>query len=58
MSKRSPQCNRIIHDYMGIGYKIVWLIKESFLPQLMLDIRTMVENLWFYPAISDSLQSF
>src|SRR5579872_1643334 len=24
--------NRIVHDYMGIDYKIVWLIKENFLP--------------------------
>src|SRR5689334_6623109 len=24
--------NRIIHDYFGIDYKIVWQIKETFLP--------------------------
>src|SRR5580658_7619862 len=22
--------NRIVHDYMGIDYKIVWLIKENY----------------------------
>ena len=24
--------NRIVHDYFGIDYSIVWEIKESFLP--------------------------
>jgi len=24
--------NRIVHDYFGIDYEIVWQIKESFLP--------------------------
>jgi uncharacterized protein with HEPN domain len=37
--------NRIVHDYMGIDYKIVWLIKESFLPPLMRDIQDMLEKL-------------
>jgi uncharacterized protein with HEPN domain len=27
--------NRIVHDYFGIDYKIVWLVKESFLPDLI-----------------------
>lgn len=27
--------NRIIHDYFGIDYTIVWQIKESFLPELL-----------------------
>lgn len=27
--------NRIVHDYFGIDYSIVWEIKESFLPQLI-----------------------
>jgi uncharacterized protein with HEPN domain len=25
--------NRIVHDYSGIDYEIVWQIKEAFLPQ-------------------------
>ena len=25
--------NRIVHDYMGIDYQMVWIIKESFLPE-------------------------
>ena len=31
--------NRIVHDYMGIDYKIVWLIKETYLPTLIADIK-------------------
>ena len=27
--------NRIVHDYFGIDYSIVWEIKESFLPALI-----------------------
>ena len=28
--------NRIVHDYMGIDYSIVWEIKSHFLPELIL----------------------
>ncbi len=31
--------NRIVHDYMGIDYRIVWNIKENFLPQFLKQIR-------------------
>jgi uncharacterized protein with HEPN domain len=31
--------NRIIHDYFGIDYNIVWQIKETFLPQMIVDLR-------------------
>ena len=27
--------NRIVHDYMGIDYSIVWEIKTGFLPDLL-----------------------
>jgi len=27
--------NRIVHDYFGIDYSIVWQIKEIFLPDLI-----------------------
>ena len=27
--------NRIVHDYSGIDYEIVWQIKETFLPQMI-----------------------
>jgi uncharacterized protein with HEPN domain len=30
--------NRIAHDYMGIDFQIVWLIKENFLPDLKVQI--------------------
>ena len=31
--------NRIVHDYFGIDYSIVWQIKESFLPVLLLQLK-------------------
>jgi uncharacterized protein with HEPN domain len=37
--------NRIVHDYMGIDYKIVWLIKENFLPTLINEIRSLLSGL-------------
>jgi len=27
--------NRIVHDYFGIDYSIVWQIKEAFLPEML-----------------------
>jgi len=27
--------NRIVHDYFGIDYEIVWTVKETFLPDLI-----------------------
>ena len=33
--------NRIAHDYFGIEYKIVWLIKESFLPDLIAKLKQL-----------------
>ena len=33
--------NRIIHDYIGIDYEIVWQIKELFLPELLERLRKM-----------------
>ena len=34
--------NRIIHDYFGIDYSIVWQIKESFLPVLITLLKQIV----------------
>lgn len=31
--------NRIVHDYFGIDYSIVWEIKASFLPKLIEALR-------------------
>ncbi|MEI6948046.1 DUF86 domain-containing protein [Paraflavisolibacter sp. H34] len=31
--------NRIVHDYFGIDYTIVWTIKETFLPDLILQLK-------------------
>ncbi|HTI91600.1 MAG TPA: DUF86 domain-containing protein [Puia sp.] len=36
--------NRIVHDYMGIDYKIVWLIKENFLPSMITEIKKILPN--------------
>lgn len=30
--------NRIVHDYMGIDYTIIWEIKENYLPGLLTDL--------------------
>jgi len=37
--------NRIVHDYFGIDYSIVWTIKETYLPLLMDSLTQVVENL-------------
>ncbi len=33
--------NRIVHDYMGIDYSIVWEIKNNFLPHLITTLQQM-----------------
>ncbi len=33
--------NRIIHDYFGIDYAIVWKIKETYLPELLQKLRNI-----------------
>jgi uncharacterized protein with HEPN domain len=33
--------NRIVHDYFGIDYSIVWEIKESFLPDLIITLKSI-----------------
>ncbi|MBC8046567.1 MAG: DUF86 domain-containing protein [Fimbriimonadaceae bacterium] len=33
--------NRIVHDYFGIDYSIVWEIKESFLPNLISSLKSL-----------------
>lgn len=33
--------NRIVHDYFGIDYSIVWEIKESFLPNLITTLQSL-----------------
>ena len=34
--------NRIVHDYMGIDYSIVWQIKLEFLPALISSLNTLI----------------
>jgi uncharacterized protein with HEPN domain len=37
--------NRIVHDYMGIDYKILWNIKENFLPLLIDQVKSINEKI-------------
>ena len=37
--------NRIVHDYFGIDYSIVWQIKETYLLQLVEKLERLVESL-------------
>lgn len=37
--------NRIVHDYMGIDYNIVWLIKENFLLPMITEISAILSSL-------------
>jgi len=34
--------NRIVHDYFGIDYSIVWQIKEAYLPQLVENLEKLL----------------
>lgn len=36
--------NRIVHDYFGIDYSIVWLIKETFLPGMISLLQQIVSD--------------
>ncbi len=36
--------NRIVHDYFGIDYNIVWMVKESFLPELISRLNRLLGN--------------
>ena len=37
--------NRIAHDYMGIDLKIIWGIKQNFIPLLIDEIRLVLDKL-------------
>jgi len=37
--------NRIVHDYFGIDYRIVWSIIESYLDDLIESLATMIDEL-------------
>ena len=36
--------NRIVHDYFGIDYAIVWRIKETFLPDMITQLRKISDS--------------
>lgn len=33
--------NRIVHDYFGIDYSIVWKIRETYLPKMMEQLHSL-----------------
>lgn len=37
--------NRIVHDYMGIDYNIVWLIRENYLMPMIAEIKIVLSSL-------------
>ena len=36
--------NRIVHNYFGIDYKIIWDIKENYLNELIIQITQILHN--------------
>ncbi|WP_461453439.1 HepT-like ribonuclease domain-containing protein [Mucilaginibacter sp.] len=36
--------NRIVHNYFGLDYKIIWSTKEDYLPKLINQIQTLIDN--------------
>ncbi len=36
--------NRIVYDYFGIDFSIVWNIKEKYLPELILNLKIVLEK--------------
>ena len=36
--------NRIVHDYFGIDYSIVWTIKETFLPLMIAQLKPLSDT--------------
>lgn len=37
--------NRIVHDYMGIDFSIIWTIKETYLPELIKQLQSIDETI-------------
>ena len=36
--------DRLIHDYMGINYSIVWDVVKNKIPELSIQIQTVIDN--------------
>ena len=36
--------NRIVHDYIDIDYEIVWQIKETYLNELLTQLRKIIDD--------------
>jgi uncharacterized protein with HEPN domain len=37
--------NRIVHQYFGIDHEIIWLLKETYLKELILEIESLLNKL-------------
>ena len=37
--------NRIVHEYFGIDYRIVWTIIETYLDDLIISLETIIDEL-------------
>ena len=36
--------DRLIHDYMGVNYYIVWDVAKNIIPELMIQIEEVIKN--------------
>jgi uncharacterized protein with HEPN domain len=36
--------DRLIHDYMGVNYSIVWDVVKNIIPKIRLEIREIIDN--------------
>jgi len=36
--------DRLIHDYMGVNYLIVWDVMQNFIPDLRIKVRQILES--------------
>jgi len=36
--------NRIVHDYFGVDYSIVWTIKDTFLPLMIAQLKPLSDT--------------
>jgi uncharacterized protein with HEPN domain len=44
MSFEPRECMRLIHDYFGVDYELVWDVVQNRIPELHGQIRSILEN--------------
>lgn len=37
-------CDRLIHDYMGVNYSIVWDVMKNKIPALFIQINNVIDK--------------